>query len=94
MDESFDFSRAEVTDLNLFVGSEPDLRARAILAGLKARDVKSTFVQYVESLPGEPTTDGVLAAICATFAWDRSCANAFHASRQRAFRGGFNGSAP
>ncbi|MGF6696125.1 succinyl-CoA synthetase alpha subunit [Paraburkholderia sp. MM5496-R1] len=69
MDESFDFSRAEVTDLNLFVGSEPDLRARAILAGLKARDVKSTFVQYVESLPGEPTTDGVLAAICATLAW-------------------------
>ncbi|WP_027803596.1 CoA-binding protein [Paraburkholderia dilworthii] len=69
MDETFDFSRAEVTDLNLFVSSEPDLRARAILAGLKARDVKSTFVKYVESLPGEPTTDGVLAAICATLAW-------------------------
>ena len=40
-----------------------------MLAALAARGVRSVFVRYLRSLPGEPTADGVLAAIAATLAW-------------------------
>jgi hypothetical protein len=40
-----------------------------MLAGLKARDAKSIFVRYVQSLGAHPTADAVLAAISATLAW-------------------------
>jgi hypothetical protein len=69
MDESFNVASVRLDDLTLFVGSEPDSRAQAMLAGLRTRGVNSAFVRYVESLPGEPTASGVLAAICVTLAW-------------------------
>jgi len=68
-DEHFDVASVRLDHHALFAGSEPDARAQAMLAGLHARGVKSAFVRYVESLPGEPTASGVLAAICATLAW-------------------------
>jgi hypothetical protein len=40
-----------------------------MLAGLKERGAQSVFVRYLLSLPGHPTTDGVLAAITTTLAW-------------------------
>ncbi|SAL83064.1 succinyl-CoA synthetase subunit alpha [Caballeronia terrestris] len=69
MDDDFNVASVGLDDLTLFVGSEPDSRAQAMLAGLHERGAKSAFVRYVEGLPGEPTVSGVLAAICATLAW-------------------------
>jgi len=54
----------------LFVSSSRDAKAEAMLAGLKARRVQSVFVRYLESLDGQPTADGVLAAIATTLAWE------------------------
>jgi hypothetical protein len=53
----------------LLVGERPDAKARAMLAALAARGVRSVFLRYLAALPGEPTADGVLAAIAATLAW-------------------------
>jgi succinyl-CoA synthetase alpha subunit len=69
LDENFDIDRIEVEDPALFSGADPDPRAEAMLAGLRARGVKSIFVRFVESLPGHPTADAVLAAITTTLAW-------------------------
>jgi len=69
LDESFDPSRIKVDDPGLFVRAEPDARAAAMLAGLRARGAKSVFVRYLEALPGHPTEDAVLAAISVTLAW-------------------------
>jgi succinyl-CoA synthetase alpha subunit len=68
-DEAFDFSKVKPVDRALFVADKPDSKARAMLAGLKARGAKSAFVRYVEGLGGHPTADSVLAAIAATLAW-------------------------
>jgi hypothetical protein len=68
-DAAFDLSRVKLDDLSLFVGTAPDARARSMLCGLKARGVNSTFVRYLEGLPGEPTAAAVLAAITTTLAW-------------------------
>jgi len=71
LDEAFDV-RKIATDgatQELLVGSEPDAKAEAMLAGLKARGAKSVFIRYVQALGGPPTADGVLAAISATLAW-------------------------
>jgi hypothetical protein len=69
LDESFDTSVIAIDQPELFVGDEPDARAEAMLAGLAARGAKSVFVRYLQSLPGHPTEDGVLAAITTTVAW-------------------------
>ena len=53
----------------LFVSGSRDAKAQAMLAGLKARRAKSAFVRYLESLPGHPSADAVLAAITCTLAW-------------------------
>ena len=53
----------------LFVSGARDAKAQAMLAGLKARGAKSAFVRYLESLPGHPSADAVLAAITCTLAW-------------------------
>jgi hypothetical protein len=40
-----------------------------MLAALDTRGVKSVFVRWLESLPGHPTAEAVLAAITTTLAW-------------------------
>jgi succinyl-CoA synthetase alpha subunit len=69
LDESFDTGRIEIGEPALFVGVDPDPRADAMLDGLRARGVRSIFVRYLETLPGHPTADAVLAAITTTLAW-------------------------
>jgi succinyl-CoA synthetase alpha subunit len=44
-----------------------DARAELMLAGLRQRAVRSAFVRC---LPAQPSADAVLAAICATLAWE------------------------
>jgi hypothetical protein len=70
-DETFDVTQVAATGeaRALLVGEAPDAKARAMLAALAGRRTRSAFVRYLESLPGEPTADGVLAAIAATLAW-------------------------
>jgi hypothetical protein len=69
LDENFDTDRIKIDEPALFVGADPDARAEAMLAGLRARGVKSIFVRYLETLPGHLTADAVLAAITTTLAW-------------------------
>jgi succinyl-CoA synthetase alpha subunit len=69
LDEGFDTTPVKLDDASLFVGKEPDPQAEAMLAGLRARGAKSVFVRYMQSLPGHPTADAVLAAITTTLAW-------------------------
>lgn len=69
MDESFDLAKIELDDPGLFTQNDPNVSAVAILAGLSARDAKSVFVRFVQSMSGHPTADAVLAAIAATLAW-------------------------
>ncbi|HYN64762.1 MAG TPA: hypothetical protein VES36_09175, partial [Candidatus Limnocylindrales bacterium] len=66
LDEGFDTTKVRIDDTQLFVGKEPDRRAQAMLAGLQARGAKSVFVRHLQSLPGHPTADAVLAAITTT----------------------------
>ena len=70
-EQDFDFShiKADADQLAALTGREPDPKAQAILAGLKARGAKSVFADYLRSLPGEPTADAALAAITTTIAW-------------------------
>ena len=68
-DEGFDLDKVSQGNKQLFVASEPDPRAEAMFAALRARGAKSIFVRYLRSLGGAPTRDAVLAAICATLAW-------------------------
>jgi succinyl-CoA synthetase alpha subunit len=71
LDETFDVA-AIATDRSvrdLFVGSEHDPKARAMLDALRAREARSVFVRYLEGLGGHPRADVLLAAISATLAW-------------------------
>lgn len=69
LDEDFDIGKIKLADGARLLGSAPDARAQAMLAGLKARGAKSVFVRYLQSLGGHPTEDAVLAAITTTLAW-------------------------
>ena len=69
LDEGFDTAKVKIEDLSLLVAKQPDARAKAMLAGLKARGAKSVFVRYLQSLPGHPTADAVLAVVTTTLAW-------------------------
>ncbi len=71
LDEAFDVGSiaTDAAARELFVSGGRDAKAEAMLAGLKARGAKSVFVRYLESLPGRPTADAVLAAITTTLAW-------------------------
>jgi succinyl-CoA synthetase alpha subunit len=71
LDESFDVGALPANDAlrDLLTGKGADAKAKAMLDALAARGVRSAFVRYLKSLPGEPSADGVLAAICATLAW-------------------------
>jgi len=59
----------DIAGCEAMFGREPDPRAQALLAGLKARGAKSVFVRWLGSLRGEPSADAVLAAITTTLAW-------------------------
>ncbi len=61
--------KAEPAQLAALTGKTADPKAEAMLAGLKARGVKSVFVDYLRSLKGHPTADAVLAAITTTICW-------------------------
>ncbi len=51
------------------VSDRRDPKADAMIAALKSRGTKSVFVRYLQSLPGHPTRDAVLAAITTTMSW-------------------------
>jgi succinyl-CoA synthetase alpha subunit len=69
--DGFDFSgiQANAEQRSALVSKNPDAKAAAMLAGLKARGAKSVFVDYLNSLNGHPTADAVLAAITTTISW-------------------------
>ncbi|MBV8522189.1 MAG: hypothetical protein JOY71_08695 [Acetobacteraceae bacterium] len=70
-DEAFTLGTVAVdeTTRELLAGAEPDGRAEAMLAGLRARGAQSVFVRFVQSLGPHPSADAVLAAITTTIAW-------------------------
>ncbi|NRF72383.1 CoA-binding protein [Aquincola sp. S2] len=68
-DESFDLGRVDIEGCESLVRATPDERAQALLAGLKARGATSVFVRWLQTLPGHPTADAVLAAVTTTLAW-------------------------
>ncbi|MFL5333431.1 MAG: CoA-binding protein, partial [Geminicoccaceae bacterium] len=53
----------------LLVGSAPDPRAAAMLAGIEAHGAKSVFVRYLRTLGENVTADAVLGALALTLAW-------------------------
>jgi len=71
LDEGFDVGAiaADAATRALFVASERDLKAEAMLAGLEARGARSVFVRYLTSLGGHPTAAAVHGAIATTLAW-------------------------
>lgn len=71
LDESFDCSGVQLDagERSVLVGERPDLKAEAMLAGLRRRGARSLFARYVESLGGHPRADAILAAIATTVAW-------------------------
>jgi succinyl-CoA synthetase alpha subunit len=73
-DEGFDLTRVNVDDgaRALFLTTaeeEDDPRPGAMLAAVRARDGKSLFLKFLESLGGRPSRDAILAAIAMTIAW-------------------------
>lgn len=71
-DESFELGRVVLSEAEraLLVGSQPDPKADAVLAGFAAREAKSVFLRYLRSLGGYPSADAVLAALATTLAWN------------------------
>ena len=71
LDEGFNLGAVATDEATraLFSAEQPDAKAEAMLAGLRARGAKSVFVRYVQSLGGHPSADAVLAAISTTLAW-------------------------
>jgi len=71
LDDSFDLRSiaADTKTLELLVREQPDPRAEGMREGLRRRGAKSAFVRYLDSLPGHPTDDSLLAALAATLAW-------------------------
>jgi succinyl-CoA synthetase alpha subunit len=69
MDEGFDLAQLRLDDAALLTRDAPDAAADAMLAGLAERGARSVAVRLLQSLPGHPTADAVLAAIATTLAW-------------------------
>jgi succinyl-CoA synthetase alpha subunit len=69
--ETFDFGALNLDDTSrkLLVTDVPDAKAQGMLAGLRARGVKSVFLRYLQTLGDHPTADAVTAAIAATLVW-------------------------
>lgn len=70
-DEAFPLEQLTLDEAEraLLLGTAPDPRAKALLQGFRARGARSVFVRHLESLGGHPGADAVLAALCATLAW-------------------------
>lgn len=66
---SFELATVDRSGIEPLLRREPDPRAQALIAGLAARGAKSAFVDWLATLPGHPTYDALLAAICVTLAW-------------------------
>ena len=71
LDDTFDVGTVKVDKdrAQLFVSTQRDAKAEAMLAGLRQRGAKSAFIRHLESLDGHPHADAVLAAITCTLAW-------------------------
>lgn len=71
VDDGFDLSRIkpDAAQASKLVAKKADAKAKAVLAGLKARGARSVFVDFLLSLEGHPTADAVLAAIGLTLCW-------------------------
>lgn len=71
LDDAFDPRALPANEAlrELLVAKRPDAKAQMMLGALAARGARSAFVRYLQSLPGAPTADGVLAAVAATLAW-------------------------
>jgi len=69
VDERFEISCIDPTGCEILVTSARDDRAEAMLAALAARGAQSVPVRWLQSLPGHPTFDAVLAAITTTLGW-------------------------
>ena len=69
LDETFDAGAVKLDAPQRLVSDQPDAKAQAMLAGLQARGARSVFVRHLQTLPGHPTADAVLAALAATLAW-------------------------
>ncbi|WP_280154753.1 CoA-binding protein [Piscinibacter sp. XHJ-5] len=67
-DEGFDLARVDRDGAESLTAAQSDPRAEAMLAGLKARGIRSVFVRWLAAL-GNPTADAVLAAITTSMAW-------------------------
>ncbi len=67
----FDFSAIHPTQAQreTLIGSTPDAKANAMLAGLVVRRAHSVFIEYLKHLGGHPKADAVLAAITTTIGW-------------------------
>ena len=69
LDESFDLGGVLEADASMWIDTQPDPRAQAMLDGLRARGTRSVFVRYLERLGGHASADAVLAAITTTLGW-------------------------
>jgi len=71
LDRDFDLTsvKADAEMRKLLLADRPDAKAELMLAGLKARGVRSVFVHWLEGLEQRPNADAVLAAITTTLAW-------------------------
>lgn len=71
LDEGFNLGAVALDEETraLFLAEQPDGKAEAMLAGLRARGAKSVFIRYLHSLGPYPSADAVLAAISTTIAW-------------------------
>lgn len=71
LDPNFDHGRVapDAELAALLAGPEPDPRAEALLAALRARGARSVFLDHLRGLPGHPTWDGAMACLCLTLAW-------------------------
>ncbi len=69
VDDRFEISRIDPTGCERLVTRARDDRAEAMLAALAVRGVQSVPVRWLQSLPGHPTVDAVLAAITTTLGW-------------------------
>jgi hypothetical protein len=76
LSESFDIAKVDAGGAPGLTSDTPDARARALIAGVKARGGRSVFLRWLESLPGHPTEAAALAAISATLAWGPAVAQA------------------
>ncbi|CAN5425428.1 hypothetical protein BH11PSE11_BH11PSE11_01900 [soil metagenome] len=68
-DAEFNIGGVDCSGCESLVSASHDPRADELLAALELRQVQPAFVRWLNSLPGHPTADAVLAAITTSIAW-------------------------